>query len=113
MSGFVLLVLPAPFVDEEPGVELADLGSALPAELDPGQLVFRSDERERTSGDAHARGAADTVRKPLSGVGELEVDDQPHGVDVDSERRHVGGDEYLAAAVAERSHGAIRSEEHK
>src|SRR5438445_3733123 len=43
VCGSVLLVVPAALVQEPLRIELADVGSALPAELDPGQLVLGRD----------------------------------------------------------------------
>src|SRR5438132_3539753 len=54
VCGSVLLVVPAALVQEPLGVELTDVGSALAAELDPGQLVLWCDEGQRASRDAHA-----------------------------------------------------------
>src|ERR1700724_63866 len=100
----MLLVLPAPLVEEPLGIQLSDLWSSLAAELCPVQLILRGYERERPPGDAHPRGAADPVREPVRRIGQLEVDDQADVVDVYTPRGDVGGDKDLAPAVAERRH---------
>src|SRR2546430_16030578 len=76
--GFAFRVMPAAFLNQLAGVELANLWRALPAELVPCQLVLGSDESERAPRLAHACGAADSVRQPLGRVRQLEVDDQAH-----------------------------------
>src|SRR5882762_6829327 len=103
----MLLVVPAALVQVPLGVQLANLRSPLAAELDPVQLILWGHERECPPGNAHARGAADPVREPLRGVGQLEVDDEADVVDVDTSRGDVGGDEDLAAAISERSHCSV------
>ena len=102
-----LAILPAAFVEQQVGVELADDRRALAAELDPRRLVLRRDERERTPGLAHARGPSDAVGQPLRRVRQLEVDDEADVGHVDPPRGHVGRDEDLAAAIAKRIHRPI------
>src|SRR5713101_9278487 len=103
----VLLVLPAALVQEQLGVQLANVRSPLAAELDPGELILGGHERQRASRDAHARGAADPVGEPLGRVGKLEVDDEADVSDVDTASGHVGGDEDLAPTIPKRGHGAV------
>src|SRR5437899_12656926 len=57
----VLLVLPAAVVEETLRVQLSNVGSALAAELDPGELVLGGDEGQRSSRDAHTGRATDPV----------------------------------------------------
>src|SRR5450759_4168079 len=57
-----LPVSPAAFLQEPVGIQLADVGRALPAELDPCQLILRRDERQRAASLTHPCGADDPVR---------------------------------------------------
>ena len=50
---------------------------------------------------AEAARAADAVQVRLRRLGEVEVDDDVDGLDVDAAREEVGGDEVAAGAVAE------------
>src|SRR4029077_2125818 len=99
--------MPTAIVEEALRVELSNVGRALAAELHPRELVLGCDERESAPRDAHARGASDAMGEPLRRIGHVEVDDQADVGHVDAARRHVGGDENLAPAVAERSHSPI------
>src|ERR1700674_2999417 len=56
---------PAAFVEKLLGIDLADVRRPLAAELHPGRLVLRRDERERAAQLAHTRGAPDAMREPV------------------------------------------------
>src|SRR5450759_5538252 len=70
-------VVPATFVEQHLGIDLADVRRALATELDPRWLVLGSDERKRAAELAHARGATDAMREPVRRIRKLEVHDQP------------------------------------
>ena len=69
-----------------------------PIEVEP---VVVGDEVDRQAQVAKAPRAADAVQVRLRRLGEVEVDDDVDGLDIDAAREQVGGDEVAAGPVAE------------